>query len=135
MDAFEQRKSNREQKLRAKEKHAHRLAEKAKQKKQHLEDVQDWAKAAAFNRVGGGRVRDDDDEYLSRMGGPNKKRQAADRKFGHGGKRGRFKQNDRKSMDDMSQYNPKGGNFVGGKKAGPNKRKGKRARDAAKSRR
>lgn len=133
MEAFEQRKSNREQKLRAKEKHAHRLAEKAKSKKQHLRDVEDWANAAASNRVGGGRVRDDDDEYLSKMGGPNKKRLAADKKFGYGGKRGRFKQNDRKSMNNMSDYNPKG-NFVGGKKATGTKRKGKRARDAAKSR-
>ncbi len=136
MEAFEQRKSNREQKLRAKEKHAHRIAEKSKQKKQHLSDVQDWAKTAAYNRAGGGKVRDDDDEYLSRMnGGPNRKREFADKKFGHGGKRGRFKQNDRKSLNDMSQYNPKGGNFAGGQKAGPSKRKGKRARDAAKSRR
>jgi Eukaryotic rRNA processing protein EBP2. len=74
MEAFEQRKSNREQKLRAKEKHAHRIAEKAKAKRQHLRDVEEWANAAKSNRVGGGKVRDDDDEYLARIGaGPNKK--------------------------------------------------------------
>jgi len=135
MEAFEQRKSNREQKLRAKEKHAHRLVEKAKAKRQHLRDVEEWANDAKSNRVGGGKVRDDDDDYLARIGaGPNKKRLAANRKYGHGGKRGRFKQNDRKSMNDMSAYNPKG-NFAGGKKSTGTKRKGKRARDAAKVKR
>ena len=136
MDAFEQRKSNREQKLRAKEKHAHRLSEKAKSKKQHMKDVDDWAKSAASNRIGGGKIRDNDDEYLGRMngGGSNKKRQAMDNKFGFGGKKGRFKQNDAKSLNDMSGYNPKG-NFSGGKKSGGSKRKGKRARDASKTRR
>jgi rRNA-processing protein EBP2 len=133
MEAFESRKSNREQKLRSKEKHAHRIAEKSKAKKQHLRDVEDWAQSAASNRVGGGRVRDDDNDYLNSMNkGPNKGRMAADKKFGFGGKRGRFKQHD--NNDDMSGYNPKG-NFSGGKKATGNKRKGKRARDASKSRR
>ena len=134
MDAFESRKSNREQKLRAKEKHSHRLTEKAKAKTKHMQDVQDWARDAAQNRMGGGKVRDNDDDYLSRMrGGPNKKRMAADKKFGHGGKTGRFKQNTSKSMNDMSQYNPKGGK--GGMKSSGTKRKGKRARDASKARR
>ncbi len=136
MEAFEQRKSNREQKLRSKEKHAHRLAQKAKAKKDNLRAVQDWAQSAASNRVGGGKIRDDDDDYLNKMNnrGPNKKRIAADKKFGYGGKRGRFKQNDPKSMNDMSGYNPKG-NFNAGKKSAGTKRKGKRARDASKSRR
>ncbi len=135
IQAFEQRKSNQEQKLRSKEAHAHRLAEKAKSKKRHMQDVEDWAQSAASNRMGNNMVRDDDDEYLRNMnGGPSKKRQAMDKKYGYGGKRGRFKQNDRKSMNDMSGYNPKG-NFAGGKKGGGTKRKGKRARDAAKARR
>ena len=135
MDAFEQRKSNVEQKLRAKEAHAHRLSEKAKSKKRHMQDVDDWAKSAASKRIGNQIVHDDDDEYLSRMNGngPNKKRIAMNKKYGYGGKRSRFKQNDKKSINDMSGYNPKG-NFSGGKKAGT-KRKGKRARDAAKAKR
>ena len=136
MESFEQRKTNREQKLRAKEAHAYRLSEKAKSKKRHMQDVDDWAKSAASNRVGNNMVRDDDDDYLNRMNGngPNKKRIAMNKKYGFGGKTGRFKQNDRKSMNDMSGYNPKG-NFAGGKKGGGSKRKGKRARDAAKARR
>jgi rRNA-processing protein EBP2 len=135
MDAFEQRKSNREQKLRAKEKHAHRLDEKAKAKRTHMKAVEEWAKDAKSNRLGGGRVHDNDDEYLNKFSGPGQKRMNANKKYGFGGKRGRFKQNDSKSMNDMSGFNPRG-NFAGGqKKSGAgSKRKGKRARDSAKSR-
>jgi len=134
MDAFEQRKSNREQKLRAKEKHAHRLDEKAKSKKTHMKAVEDWAKDAKSNRLGGGRVRENDDEYLNKFSGPGQKRMNADKKYGFGGKTGRFKQNDAKAKNDMSGFNPRG-NFSGGQKksaAGGSKRKGKRARDAGK---
>mmetsp|Transcript_10978 Transcript_10978/g.15437 ORF Transcript_10978/g.15437 Transcript_10978/m.15437 type:complete len:393 (-) Transcript_10978:232-1410(-) len=135
MEAVEQRKSNREHKLRAKESHAHRLAEKAKAKKEHLKDVDNWAKNAQSNRLGSGMVHDDDTEYLQQMNknGPNKKRIAADKKYGFGGKRGRFKKTDPKSLNDMSDYNPRG-NFGGLGKKGGTKRKGKRARDASKSR-
>lgn len=134
IEAFEQRKSNREQKLRQKEAHSHRLAEKSKAKKQHIQAVDDWAKSAAANRLGGGKVRDDDDEYLNRMNsGPSKKRQNFDKKYGYGGKRGRFKQNSSKDLNDMSGFKPKG-SFAGGMKATANKRKGKRARDASKAR-
>jgi len=137
MAAFEQRKSNRELKLRAKESHAHRIVEKAKTKKKHMQDVDDWAKNAASNRAGGGRIRDDDDDaYLAKMGvGSNNKRQGMDRKYGHGGKSARFKQNDKTSLNDMSGYNPRGGSGGMGKSNGSGgKRKGKRARDASKSR-
>jgi hypothetical protein len=110
-------------------------SEKAIAKRQHMKDVEDWANSAKSNRVGAGKVRDDDEEYLARIGnGPNKKRLAANKKYGYGGKRGRFKQNDPKALNDMSAYNPKG-NFAGGKKTTTKKRKGKRARDAAKSKR
>jgi len=138
MEAFEQRKSNRELKLRAKESHAHRIVEKAKSKKKHMQDVDDWAKNAASNRAGGGRVRDDDDDaYLNKMGvGPNKKRQGMNSKYGFGGKSSRFKQNEKSSVNDMSGYNPRGGGGSMGKSSGGgDKRKGKRARDASKARR
>lgn len=156
MEAFEQRKSNKEIKLRAKEARANKAIEKAKAKKNHMLAVDEWAKSAAANRIPGA-IRDDDDYHLSRLGsggrgggggggGVNKKRQRADAKYGHGGKRGRFKQNDPKDLNDMSGYNPRG-NFGGmgtksgkaskggGGGGGGAKRKGKRARDAAKSRR
>lgn len=132
MDAVAQRKANKEQKLRSKEKRANKLAEKAKRKKDHFRAVDEWAKTAASNR--GALADNDDDDFLKDK---HKKRMAADKKFGHGGKRGRFKQNDRKSMDDMSGFNPRG-NFSGGsksKKGSGANRKGKRARDAARARR
>ena len=149
MDAVAQRKSNKEQKLRSKEKHANKIAQKAKQKRDHFKAVDEWAKTAASSR--GGALREDDSAYLGQMEkrrgwtdrdgnlqtGDNKKRAALDKKYGHGGKRGRFKQNDKKSLNDMSGFNPRG-NFSGGSKSkggsGSN-RKGKRARDAVRSRR
>ena len=143
IEAVAQRKSNKEQKLRAKESQANRQAEKAKRKREHFQEVKEWANSAARNR--GGALRDDvDDNFLNYRSGPSKKRQAADRKFGFGGKRGRFKQNDRQSMNDMSGFNPRG-NFAEGMKRVSKNRKdgsgsgasrvGKRARDAKRTKR
>jgi len=133
IEAFEKRKSNKEYKLRAKEARENKLLSKQKAKKDHLQAVADWANNAASNRITG-RVRDDDDEYLSNMQ-PNKKRMAYNNKYGHGGKRSRYKTMDKSMINDMSQYNPKG-NFDGGKKNGKKGgRQGKRARDAARLRR
>jgi len=143
MEAVAQRKSNKEQKLRAKESHTNRLAEKAKRKRDHFQDTEDWASSAKKNR--GGALQEEVDDYFlnNRYNGtgPGKKRQTADKKFGFGGKNGRFKQNDRQSMNDMSGFNPRG-NFAGGMKKGNKKdgsgagasRTGKRARDAKRSR-
>lgn len=138
IEAFAQRKSNKEQKLRAKESHANRLAEKAKRKRNHMEAVQEWAESAAANR---GRSYDDttDEAYLQALQkgkSVNRKRQAFDGKYGFGGKRGRFKQNASKDLNSPKGFNPRG-NFEGGmKKTGSgSNRKGKRARDASRSRR
>jgi rRNA-processing protein EBP2 len=148
MEAVVQRKSNKEHKLRAKETQANKASEKAKRKRDHFASLDDWAQSAAAKR--GRRVVDDDDEdRLRAFGqraagqGPNKKRISADKKFGFGGKRGRFKQNDRKTLNDTSAFNPRGGSFSGGKKissknkggAAGKKRPGKRARDAKRSQR
>jgi rRNA-processing protein EBP2 len=140
IEAFEKRKTNKEYKLRAKEARANKLMAKAKAKKDHMKAVSDWAKNAAANRVAG-RVGEDDDDYLNKMQQPNRKRMAADRKYGHGGKRMRYKQNDKATLNDMGSFNPRG-NFAGGQKSskksmsgsGAN-RTGKRARDAARARR
>eukprot|EP00521_Asterionellopsis_glacialis_P016552 CAMPEP_0195292144 /NCGR_PEP_ID=MMETSP0707-20130614/8640_1 /TAXON_ID=33640 /ORGANISM="Asterionellopsis glacialis, Strain CCMP134" /LENGTH=360 /DNA_ID=CAMNT_0040352541 /DNA_START=48 /DNA_END=1130 /DNA_ORIENTATION=+ len=123
MDAFQQRKQNKEFKLHEKEKRAHKLAEKSKQKRLMLEKVEGYKKS----HRGGTMDDDDDDQFMGHLDG-NKKRQASDRKFGFGGKRGRFKQTDKKSLNDMSGFNPKG-NFASGTKG--KKRQGKRARDAS----
>ncbi|KAL3893744.1 MAG: hypothetical protein SGARI_007966 [Bacillariaceae sp.] len=143
IEAVAQRKSNKEQKLRAKESQSNRLAEKAKRKRDHFQEVEDWANSVAKQR--GGALRDDmDEQFMSgrNKNGPNKKRMAADRKFGFGGKKGRFKQNDRESMNDTRGFNPRG-NFAGGMKkvSGASKsgsgagRQGKRARDSKRARR
>ena len=161
MDAVAQRKSNKEQKLRSKESHSNKLAEKAKKKKDHFKAVEEWAESAKANR-GRGRLlndtgNDDGDAFFNKNNKSNndaksgKQRAYADKKFGHGGKRGRFKQNDPKAANDMSGFNRQG-NFGGmgtkksssagssaskksggGAGAGAN-RKGKRARDASRSR-
>ena len=150
MEAVERRKSNKEQTVMAKERHAHRLAEKAKMKKAHMSAVEDWKRSAEQGRGGlGGKVRDwdDDEDRLRSMGGSNNKRMTANKKYGFGGKRGRFKQNDPKQLNDMSGFKPRGGfggvgqkssGMGGGKKkgggrGGGKKRPGKRARDAARS--
>ena len=132
IEAFEKRKSNKEYKLRAKEARENKLMAKHKAKKDHMKAVSDWAKNAAENRVSG-RVGDDDDEqYLSNMYSSGRKKQ------GRGEKRMRYRPNDKRAMNDMSQFNPRG-NFSGGtkssKKGNGTKRAGKRARDAARSRR
>lgn len=145
ISAFEQRKANREQKLRSKEIHAKKLTDKARYKKDHMKQVADWAKDAAANRPSGGRVRDDDGygelKFGDGQGNRGKgKRAAADKRYGHGGKRARFKQMDRHTIADMSSFNPKG-NFGGlGKKHTKTRngsgaqRQGKRARDAKRQR-
>lgn len=151
IEAVERRKSNKEQTVMAKERAAHRIAEKSEAKKAHLSAVEDWKKSAEQGRGRlGGRVSDmdADEDQLRGLnggggGGPNKKRMAADKRYGFGGKRGRFKQNDAKDLNDMSGFNPRG-SFAGGQKTsnsygkgkkgggggGGSKRPGKRARDA-----
>ena len=153
IDAVTQRKANKEQKLRAKESHANKIAEKSKRKKDNIKQVNEWAQSAASNR--GGRYEDNaDDKFIKKLQGasqkrpwtdrdgnlqtgPNKKRMNADKKYGFGGKRGRFKQNSRAELDDMSKFNPRGSSGAGQKRVGGAGagRQGKRARDAARSRR
>jgi rRNA-processing protein EBP2 len=154
MDAVERRKSNKEQTAMAKERHAHRLSEKAKAKKAHMSELDDWKRSAERGRSGlAGRVRDrdDDDDRLRGMGGDtSKKRMNANKRYGFGGKqKGRFKQNDKSTLNDMSGFKPRGGfggigqkspggvgnnKKRGGGGGGGNKRPGKRARDASRTR-
>jgi rRNA-processing protein EBP2 len=151
MDAVAQRRTSKEQKLRSKESVTNKLLEKSRRKKDHFQAVEEWAASAAATRGRSDQKKNvDDKDYLEAMMKNNnkKKREHADQKHGFGGKKGRFKQNDRKSMNDLSGFNPKG-NFASGKKrsaqssgggkskgsgggAGAN-RKGKRARDSSRS--
>ena len=131
IEAVAQRKANKEHLLRAKESKANKLAEKSKRKKDHMRAVEEWASTAAASR--GQRLADNDD--VDAAFGKSRKRQNLDKKYGHGGRKGRFKQNDPKAQDDYSDYHRS--RSAGGNKrkngAGAN-RKGKRARDAARSR-
>jgi rRNA-processing protein EBP2 len=130
MDAVEQRKANKEQRLRSKEKNATRLVEKAQMRKEHAQAVEQWQSSSLANQ---GNPFDN-----KQVPTPNKKRIASDLKYGRGGKRGRFKQNDPRSKNDMSDYNPKG-NFagIGSKRSkrstSSTSRPGKRTRDAKRS--
>ena len=139
MEAVERRKSNKAQTAMAKERHAFRIAEKSKQKKEHMAALNDWKKNTERNRSNmGGKVNDwqDDEDQLRGMSG--KKRMAANKKYGFGDKRGgRFKQNDKRTLNDMSDFKPRGGfggigqKSSGGKGKGKGKKRpGKRARDA-----
>lgn len=73
-------------------------------------------------RSGQGLLPDNDglDEVLdakpSPRGGANKKRMAKDKKYGFGGPKHLSKQNDKKSLNDFSSFNPKRGKATGGKK-------------------
>lgn len=146
IEAVERRKSNKEQTVMAKERAAHRIAEKSKAKKAHMSAVEDWRKSAEQGRgrlAGKVNDMDEDMDQLHGLGGPNKKRMNADKRYGFGGRRGRFKQNDPKELNDMSGFKPRG-SFAGGQKTtntygkgkkgggggGGAKRPGKRARDA-----
>jgi rRNA-processing protein EBP2 len=155
IEAVSSRKSNKEQKLRAKEAHNNKLMEKAKRKKDHFKAVEDWAASAESKRGKNNRAAGVDDETflrnMNKSGGggddnnnnnsSGKKRKWADKKFGFGGKQGRFKKTDPSSLNDSSSFNRKG-NFAQGMKKSPaggggagGKRAGKRARDASRSRR
>ncbi|CAM9185843.1 unnamed protein product [Ectocarpus sp. 12 AP-2014] len=118
MDAFEQRKARQEQRKYAKELNSNKVAEKSKRKKEGLEEIEQWKKGAKRSR--GGPLADDDglDAVLSgnkaggRGGGPggrNVKREAKNKKYGFGGKKREKGQSDPRSLNDLSQYNPKQG--------------------------
>jgi len=125
INAVEQRKSNQENKLRSKELKSRKLEAKASRKKEHFKNIEKWT-----SRESGGAIDDNDEEYMQQLfTKKNKTRKGADRKYGFGGKKGRYKDNSLGSKD-LNDYNPSKGGMV---KTG--KRLGKRARDANKAKR
>jgi rRNA-processing protein EBP2 len=146
IEAVTQRKANKEQKLRAKETQTNKALEKSRKKREHFHDLETYKSSSdAQRRLG----LDRDEDFQSSKQSPNKKRMAADRKYGYGGKRGRFKKTDPSTLNDLSGFNPRGNfagkgmkktsassNKAGGRPAsGGKKRQGKRARDASRTRR
>ena len=142
MEAFEQRKRRDQQRKFAKEVHSNRLKERAEKKRETMNAIEDWRNTAR-GRAGIDDGDDDEIQGLLKSGekrrrgaglqGPNKKRQARDRKYGFGGPKRGAKRGDAKSLNDFSSFDPRKGKATK-KGAGP-KRAGKRARAAARSRR
>jgi len=126
--AFEQRKMNKETKLRSKENKNKAQELKNKDKREHFDALKNWERDGKRRR-GDGTDNDDDDENRFKRyfneDGKNPRRIALDRKYGHGGpakKKGHFKQTDKKALNDYSDFKKN------------NKRPGKRAREAKRQR-
>lgn len=108
ISAFEQRKANKENKLRSKELKQAKILRDSQRKKQHFNNVEKWASNYS---------NEEDNNILV------KKKRHDTRK--------RWRNNDKKSLNDFSGYNPR----FGGSNSTSNfkKRPGKRSRDANKS--
>lgn len=124
--AVEQRKKDQAHKKFAKEVQASKLKERQDAKKQTLDAVKKWRKDHESRR---GNALADDDGFEAALKAGNagavgrkkdeaahksKKRQRADEKWGHGGKKWQKKMNDSKSTNDLSDFNPKRGKSLGG---------------------
>lgn len=163
MEAFQKRQDRTEQRKYSKAVGEEKKKEKIARKKEGLDAIDQWRKDAKAKRGGGG-LQDDDglEGYLGAgnkrkrtdeggaggrgggKGGPGagfgrNKRVAKDAKYGHGGIPGRLKKaNDSKSINDMTNFNPKKGK-IGAPTKGKGKgnkggsRPGKTLRDKARS--
>lgn len=122
MDAFEKRKKQQDAKVYAKQLQAERTKEKNKSKKEQMEAVRRWRKDKTRRGDGGGAAVDDAElealiagksDAAGRGAGRGsagrgqaswKKRAAADRKYGFGGRKKNSRSNDRKSVGDVSGF-------------------------------
>eukprot|EP01041_Mallomonas_annulata_P010172 gene10172-21204_t len=92
-----------------------RKEEKSKNTKEQIESVNKLRKKRAFSATD----KEDNDESFNKLLDDQEPRQKSlkrmrmDKKYGHGGKDGKTRKlNDRKSINDMSAFSPKGGKFV-----------------------
>ncbi|KAF0693859.1 Aste57867_15201 [Aphanomyces stellatus] len=162
INAVEERKKSQAHKKVAKELQSQKAKERLQEKNDTLDAVKQWKKRKNTNNASGVGEKDDDGSFEQMLEGSNKrkrdddkagpnkkrnfKREAANKKFGSGGKnKFTMKKNDRKSVNDFSQFKlgrnnegvgkrgggkggaPKGGS--GGAKGG--KRPGKASRSKA----
>lgn len=116
MDAAADRKKQRELKKYAKKTQAASLAEKSRAKREMNEAVTKWRKGAKHNEVrlgaadledaimGRKEKRSRDQSSSGRGGGASGKRRRKDEKYGNSFKGKRSKSNDKKSVDDMSDF-------------------------------
>jgi rRNA-processing protein EBP2 len=154
IEAFEQRKNREQNRKFNKQLVEQKKQEKHSEQKQLLHEI-DEIKAGSSSAKGGkggkdGKRSASSDSRLSRVleDGPqqSRKRKVMDQKYGFGGRdKKRAKLNDKKSFNDMSEFNPRGGKFVrrgvrvpgkggkGGKRGCAGNRPGKEARKMARA--
>ena len=144
MAAFEERKQRDINKKFNKQVAALKKSNKTQTTKQFNEDVTNLRKDSKssdskedkLNKILTGAGRSSDGTT-----GKSKKRLAYDKKYGHGGKESKSKKSTSKSINDLSDYNPRGGKFVRredhnfkkGKKGKGSSRPGKSTRDKKRS--
>ena len=121
MEAVEKRKNREQNRKYNKQVSALKEQEKAKIRKRNVKDVSEFNE----DSKDGGRKET--------ATGKSRKREIMDKKYGHGGREKikKMKVADRKSLNDMSDFNPRGGKFVRrekGKGKGKPNRPGKDAR-------
>ncbi|CAM9216839.1 unnamed protein product [Discosporangium mesarthrocarpum] len=141
MEAFNQRKNRQEQRKYAKELSANKQAEKAKRKRDTLDQIESWKEKSKRQR--GGPLADDDglESVLcgkGSKGGRNFKREAKDKKYGFGGKKSIKGKSDPRALNDLSDFNPKrggSGSIRQGKSSKSVKRPGKSVRTKRKQQR
>eukprot|EP00968_Pinguiococcus_pyrenoidosus_P021372 scaffold2771_cov252-Pinguiococcus_pyrenoidosus.AAC.8 len=130
MQAFEQRKERQQGRKYAKEKQNAKKEERARQKRDALAEI---ATMGTDGMLDEDEVDIDQPALKKRRkdGAGSAKRRAKDKKYGFGGRKKHAKRADRKSLNDMSDFDPKRGkaSAKSKKNAGAN-RPGKRARDA-----
>mmetsp|Transcript_20105 Transcript_20105/g.49262 ORF Transcript_20105/g.49262 Transcript_20105/m.49262 type:complete len:285 (+) Transcript_20105:330-1184(+) len=122
MDAVATRTKEKKAKKFAKQVHANREQEKHKRKREELQKIEQM-KGSSKDKM---RINWMDNEDGTAASQPktnkrnkkvNSKRAMADKKFGFGGKKKKFKRNDAESAADMSDFNPRvNSNSKGGKK-------------------
>jgi DNA polymerase sigma len=145
MAAFEERKQRDINKKFNKQVAALKKSNKTQTTKQFNEDVTNLrkdsksgdSKEEKLNKILTGSGRSSDGT------GKSKKRLGYDKKYGHGGKESKSKKSTSKSINDLSDYNPRGGKFVRredhnfkkgkGSKGGKGNRPGKSTRDKKRS--
>jgi len=140
INAFEQRKTNRETKLRSKENKNKALETKNEYKREHFRGLKSWEKDSKGR--GSGAINDGDDEgrfkrFFDNGDDNNPKRRAADRRYGSGAgkKKGHFKQADKKALNDFSDFKKNNKKGKGASSSSGDKRPGKRARDSKRQKR
>jgi len=148
MAAFEDRKQRDINKKFNKQVAALKKSNKTQSTKQFNEDVTNLRKDSSRSSDNKEDKEDKLNKILTGAGrgdgsGKSKKRLGYDKKYGHGGKESKSKKSTSKSINDLSDYNPRGGKFVRredhssvkkGKKGGKgSSRPGKNTRDKKRS--